>query len=90
MPNSTVSLLLEADWVVPVVPRGAVHERFSLAISDGRIEDLGHRHLLPPNQLGQSEPVIIRVFAEGGHAVLPMSAAPQRSRPGMAANSARV
>lgn len=43
MPNPTQSLLLEADWIVPVAPRGVVHERFSLAICDGRIEDLGPR-----------------------------------------------
>ena len=40
--ETTFDTLLHPDWIVPVVPRGVVLEKHSLAISDGRIS-----HILP-------------------------------------------
>jgi 5-methylthioadenosine/S-adenosylhomocysteine deaminase len=41
VPNATaVDLLIEARWIVPVEPHGAVLERHALAVRDGRIEGL--------------------------------------------------
>jgi len=35
-----IDLLIEARWVIPVVPRGQVFEHYAVAIRDGRIVDL--------------------------------------------------
>ena len=43
--TNSVDTLLHPDWIVPVVPRGVVLEKHSLAITDGRIS-----HLLPRAQ----------------------------------------
>ncbi|TDG13512.1 TRZ/ATZ family hydrolase [Seongchinamella unica] len=41
-PENIVDTLLHPDWIVPVVPRGVVLDKHSLAISGGRIS-----HILP-------------------------------------------
>jgi 5-methylthioadenosine/S-adenosylhomocysteine deaminase len=38
--------LLEADWVVPIVPEGNVHAQWSVAIAGSRIVDIGPRESL--------------------------------------------
>jgi 5-methylthioadenosine/S-adenosylhomocysteine deaminase len=43
--NSAIDTLLHPDWIVPVVPRGVVLEKHSLAISGGQI-----RQILPRAQ----------------------------------------
>jgi len=39
-------LLLEPDWLLPIVPAGIVHEGWSLAIAGGRIDALGPREVM--------------------------------------------
>jgi len=36
-----VDLIISADWIIPVEPRGAVYAGHAIAIKDGRIEALG-------------------------------------------------
>jgi 5-methylthioadenosine/S-adenosylhomocysteine deaminase len=43
MPSEPSALLVAADWILPIVPRGVVHEGHALALSGGRIDDLGPR-----------------------------------------------
>ncbi|MEH6585969.1 MAG: TRZ/ATZ family hydrolase [Halioglobus sp.] len=50
--ESAVDTLLHPDWIVPVVPRGVVLEKHSLAITGGRIS-----HILPRAQARDLEAI---------------------------------
>ena len=60
----TADTLIHAGWIVPVVPRGAVLENYSLAISGNRISALLPR--------GESDVIeAARVVELPGHVLLP-------------------
>ncbi len=61
---STVDTLLHPDWIVPVVPRGAVLTNHSLAIHDGRIS-----HILPRAEAASL--TAARELALPGQALIP-------------------
>ncbi len=46
MSTTSTPLLLEPDWVLPIVPRSVIHQRFSVAIQNGRIVATGERDAL--------------------------------------------
>ncbi len=62
--NSAVDLLIHPGWIVPVLPRGAVLENHSLAVSGGRIEAILPR--AQALQLEAKQELDLR-----GHALLP-------------------
>ena len=63
-PTDSADLLIHPGWIVPVVPRGAVLEHFSIALTDGRISAL-----LPRDETGHIEAE--KVLDLPDHVVLP-------------------
>jgi 5-methylthioadenosine/S-adenosylhomocysteine deaminase len=60
----TVDTLLHARWVVPIVPRGIVHEYYSIAINHGKIIDIlstpaAKKHYLAGDDIELGEHVLL-------------------------------
>ena len=65
MPSTPCDLIIDADWILPIVPTGSVLQAASIAIADGKILKIGDRDLIHgEHQAGE-------VHALPGHALLP-------------------